>query len=194
MARKKTITKEQILSAAYDLVATEGFSKFTARNIAAKMKCSTQPIYLEFKNMDDLKEVLFERIHDYLSKEVYPVVHTGHTIIDLSLNYIHFAKNENKLYRALFLEEYGDGRRMQEFSYNYFSNAVKKDPAYQNLSSEEIESLHMGTWIVATGLAALMTSGIIYPTDEQIEVLMHDTIDKVLEKGKPLEINGMKAE
>lgn len=46
---KKTITKEQILTAAYEVVATEGFSKFTARNIANKMKCSTQPIYLEFK-------------------------------------------------------------------------------------------------------------------------------------------------
>ena len=38
---KKTITKEQILTAAYEVVATEGFSKFTARNIANKMKCST---------------------------------------------------------------------------------------------------------------------------------------------------------
>ena len=58
MARKKTITREQILAAAYEVVATEGFSRFTARNIASKMKCSTQPIYLEFKNMDDLKTEL----------------------------------------------------------------------------------------------------------------------------------------
>ena len=34
MARKKTITKEQILKATYELVAKEGLSKFTARNIA----------------------------------------------------------------------------------------------------------------------------------------------------------------
>lgn len=58
MARKKTITRDQILKAAYEVVATEGFTRFTARNIAAKMKCSTQPIYLEFKNMDDLKKCI----------------------------------------------------------------------------------------------------------------------------------------
>jgi AcrR family transcriptional regulator len=62
MARKKTITRDQILNAAYEVVAKEGFSRFTARNIAAKMKCSTQPIYLEFKNMDELKKVLVKEI------------------------------------------------------------------------------------------------------------------------------------
>ncbi|MEG3032447.1 MAG: TetR/AcrR family transcriptional regulator, partial [Enterococcus sp.] len=30
MARKKTITRDQILNAAYDVVATDGFSRFTA--------------------------------------------------------------------------------------------------------------------------------------------------------------------
>lgn len=189
MARKKTITKDQILNAAYEVVATEGFSKFTARNIANKMKCSTQPIYLEFKNMDDLKEELFEKIHQYLANEVFPVVHTGNTIVDLALNYIHFAKNESKLYRALYLEEYGGGKRMQEFSYDYFSNAVKKDSEYGNLNDTEINSLHMGTWIVATGIAALMTSGIIHPNDEQIERLMKDAIEQILERDEPIDID-----
>lgn len=47
MARKKTITREQILAAAYEVAATDGFTRFTARNIANKMNCSTQPIYLD---------------------------------------------------------------------------------------------------------------------------------------------------
>ncbi|MBL1230772.1 TetR/AcrR family transcriptional regulator [Enterococcus sp. BWB1-3] len=189
MARKKTITKDQILNAAYDVVATEGFSKLTARNIAAKMKCSTQPIYLEFENMDDLKEALFDKIHSYLSTEVFPEKHTGNTIIDLALNYIHFAKKESKLYRALYLEEYGGGQRMQEFSYNYFSSAVKKDPKYAELTDKQINSLHMGTWIVATGVASLMTSGIIHPTDEQIEELMKESVETTLERNVFIDIS-----
>jgi AcrR family transcriptional regulator len=189
MARKKTITKEQILDAAYEVVATEGFSKFTARNIANKMKCSTQPIYLEFKNMDDLREALFKKIHHYLATEIFPVKHTGKTIVDLTLNYIHFAANESKLFRALYLEEYGGGQKMQEFSYDYFTEAVKADEQYANLSDVQINSLHMGTWVVATGIAALMTSGIIHPSDEQIEQLMEDSIDTILQSDHPIEID-----
>ncbi len=42
--RRKVYTKDQILKAAYDVVAKEGFKGFTARNIAKKMGISTQPI------------------------------------------------------------------------------------------------------------------------------------------------------
>ena len=72
MARKKTITRDQILEAAYTVVSTEGFSRFTARNIAAKMNCSTQPIYLEFQNMEDLKMALIRKVHDHLANGHLP--------------------------------------------------------------------------------------------------------------------------
>jgi hypothetical protein len=35
---------------------------------------------------------------------------------------------------------------MQEFSYHYFTEAVKADPEYANLNDVQIDSLHMGTW------------------------------------------------
>ena len=53
--RRKVYTREHILKAAYELINREGFGNFTARNIAKHMGISTQPIYLEFENMQDLK-------------------------------------------------------------------------------------------------------------------------------------------
>ncbi|WP_429968514.1 TetR/AcrR family transcriptional regulator [Enterococcus sp. DIV2371] len=187
--KKKTITKEQILAAAYEVAANEGFSKFTARNIANKMNCSTQPIYLEFKNMDDLKHALFEQIYDYLKYEVFPVEHTGNTIVDLALNYIHFANREKKLYSSLYLEEYGGGREMQNFSYNYFMDVVKEDPKYMDLPNDKLVSLLNGTWIIATGIAALMSSNIIHPTDIQIEKMIQDSINAILSLKDPIEVD-----
>lgn len=189
MARKKTITREQILKAAHDVVATEGFSRFTARNIANKMKCSTQPIYLEFKNMDDLKQELYRQIHHYLSVDIFPVVRTGKPLIDLALNYIHFAVNESGLYRALYLEYTGAGEEMQKFSYDCFLSMVKKDGSFEHLSEAELISLHTGTWIVATGVASLMTSGLIHLTDEEIEQLIQNTIDHILSDDNLVEVN-----
>lgn len=189
MARKKTITKDQILAAAFEVATTEGFSRFTARNIANKMNCSTQPIYLEFKNMEDLKQALFVQIYDYLKYEVFPVVHTGNTIIDLAINYIDFANREKKLYSSLYLEQYGGGSEMQNFSYHYFVETVKRDPEYADLSDEQIDSLHNTTWIIATGLASLMSSNIIHPTHEQIEKMMKDSIDATLNQKKPVKVD-----
>ncbi|WP_122645321.1 TetR/AcrR family transcriptional regulator [Enterococcus mediterraneensis] len=180
MARKKMITRNQILDAAYEVVASGGFSRFTARNIAAQMNCSTQPIYLEFQNMEDLKEALIDQILDHLATDIFPVKHTGHTVIDLALNYIGFATSNRRLYRALYLEEYGGGEKIQSFSYDYFSNAVKEEEQYQNLSAEMIESLHTGTWIIATGIASLQSSGIIHPSEDQIKLMIQESIDSIL--------------
>ena len=46
MARKKTITKEQILSAAYEVATTEGFSRFTARTVSYTHLCFLRYIYV----------------------------------------------------------------------------------------------------------------------------------------------------
>ena len=189
MARKKTITRDQILKAAYEVVATEGFTRFTARNIAAKMKCSTQPIYLEFKNMDDLKSALINQIYDYLATEVFPIERRGDVIVDLTLNYIGFANKEKRLYRGLYLEEYGGGDSMQKFSFDLFVKSVKKDPKYQNLTEVELKSLHTGVWIVATGLAALMSSGILHPTEDQIAKLMTETAENIIHRETPIDIS-----
>ena len=89
----------------------------------------------------------------------------------------------------MYLEEYGGGQEMQEFSSNYYKSLIKAEPRFQALSEEQIDSLHMGTWIVATGVAALMSSGIIQPSDEQIIRLVEETMDSILERKLPIELS-----
>jgi len=180
MARKKTITKEQILNAAYDVVATEGFSRFTARNIASKMKCSTQPIYLEFKNMDDLKDALFEKIESYLTNEVFINEITGDPLVDMALNYIHFAAREKVLYRALYVEEHAGGKELNRFGYELFMEKLKTDPKHTDLSDEKKRALFSGCWIVATGIASLKSGGLIRPSDQEIIAMMESVIASIV--------------
>ncbi|MGM0124632.1 hypothetical protein IGI37_002026 [Enterococcus sp. AZ194] len=179
--RRKIYTKEQILKAAYDVVSTEGFAGFTARNIAKRMGISTQPIYLEFKNMEDLKNELLEMIFIELKDEIFPIPRTGDKVVDLGLNYIDFAKNDHNLYLALFVDEEGGGKKMHDFSFSYFSSIIENDPQYANLTNEQIETLHTGTWVVVTGLASLTSSGSINPTQDQIISLIKRTISNIVE-------------
>ena len=179
MARRKTITREDILEAAFQLVASEGFGHFTARNVALRVGSSTQPIYLEFKNMDDLRDAVYDKIYHYLGDEVFPVLHTGDAVVDMGLNYIKFARRERKLYYALYLDSASDGPRMENFSHEFFKRQVALDPHYSNLSEEKIDSLHIGSWITATGIASLMSSGIIHPTDEEIILLIQDGVKSI---------------
>ena len=188
MARKKTITRDQILTAAYEVVAKEGFSRFTARNIAAKMKCSTQPIYLEFKNMEDLKTVLVADIINnmltkFLEKEV-----TGNRLIDLGVNFIDFANKEKQLYKALILEGEVSLGDLNEYSYEYFVNTLIKDTEYEGLPVEQTQSLYMGFWIVVTGLASLVSTNVVDSSEEKMAALLQTTF-QLIKNQEPIDLS-----
>ncbi|MGY3750659.1 TetR/AcrR family transcriptional regulator [Vagococcus acidifermentans] len=179
MARKKTITRDHILNAAYEVVATEGFSRFTARNIASKMKSSTQPIYLEFKNMEELKKALFDKVERYLTDDVFSKVVTGDAVLDLVLNYINFAVEEKILYRSLYVEDYAGGQEINRFSREYFMTLVNAQDNLKDLPDETKDALFSGTWIVATGLASLSSAELIHPTKDEIVAIMQGVIDNL---------------
>ena len=159
MARKKTITKLQILNAAYEVVRTEGFGGFTARNIAKKMKCSTQPIYLEFKNMDDLKNELFEKIKNYLKQEVYSNEHTGD---------------------ALYIENHLGIEKMHKISLDFAMRLMEENEDTKNLSNEDKFELFTKIWIVAQGIASLISSGLLPMNEEDIESNLRDALSDMI--------------
>lgn len=180
MARRKTITREQILNAAFQVVATEGFAHFTARNIASKMNCSTQPIYLEFKNMEDLKLALFKKIGDYLEHEVFSIPQIGDPLIDTALNYIELAQNQKVLYRAIYMENHNEKDYLNKFSYELFEKNLEASGRFNQLTNQKKHELFTGIWIVATGLASLMSGGILTPERKEIVLLIEKAIDNIL--------------
>lgn len=57
----KKISKETIIDAAVDVLREGGAAAINARSVAKELGCSTQPIYLSFQNMDDLKAAMTQR-------------------------------------------------------------------------------------------------------------------------------------
>ena len=58
MARKESVTKNDILEAAFSILQEEGIEQVTARKLAARANCSTQPIFRIYKNINELIEEL----------------------------------------------------------------------------------------------------------------------------------------
>lgn len=180
MARRKSITREQILNAAYQLVLAEGFSKFTARNVASRMKCSTQPIYLEFDNMDDLREQVMLKIQTYLLDNIFSKVITGNVLHDLVLNYVQFAEENRTLYRTLYVEEYIDAKELNDFNRTLFMSHMNQDEVFEKLTVEQKENCFITSWVMATGIATLNASGMYNPTQEDIIVLVNRSKDNAI--------------
>ena len=188
MVRKKVYTKEQILASAIEMVEKDGFNKFTARNIAKHMNISTQPIYLEFKNMEDLKENVLEHIFSNLFQNVFPKTVTGDPVIDLALNFIRYAYANPRIFRALYVEESGLGQKIYDKSFTSFSKLLRSTDKYKDIDELHLDALHIRSWITATGLAILTTSGIFKPTDEQLIKLLEDVVAAILANPNPIHV------
>lgn len=179
MARKKTITRDQILGAAYDLVVEEGFKSFTARNIAKRMGCSTQPIYLEFQSMGDLKESVLTEIKTTLKTKMARR-YTEDPIVDLGLAYINFALENRPLYRAVFVEDHFGVENMREYAMTTAAERLRGYEPAREISKAQQRNTISGLWIVATGIANLMAPGFINISREQmidiLKAVIHDFI------------------
>ncbi|MGO5435291.1 TetR/AcrR family transcriptional regulator [Enterococcus cecorum] len=182
--RRKVYTKDQILKAAHEVVLESGFEKFTARNVAKKMGISTQPIYLEFKNMEDLKRTLLQKIQTDLTRKFMSQPITGDLIVDAPVHYIEFALKKPKLFKALFVDPKGGGPIMYEYSVEFYKELSKQSRRFGKLPKEDYELLHLETWVVVNGLITMLLAGIITLTREELIELVQQLIEDISEGKK----------
>lgn len=182
--RRKVYTKDQILKAAHEVVLESGFEKFTARNVAKKMGISTQPIYLEFKNMKDLKRTLLQKIETDLTRKFMSQPITGDLIVDAPVHYVEFALKKPKLFKALFVDPKGGGPIMYEYSVEFYKELSKQSRRFSKLPKEDFELLHLEAWIVVNGLITMLLAGIITLTREELIELVQQLIEDISEGKK----------
>jgi len=65
MPPKAKITKEMIVEEAFQIARTQGADKITARSIAQRLKCSTQPVLYYFATVEKIKEAVYQRADAY---------------------------------------------------------------------------------------------------------------------------------
>ena len=181
MARKKEIDKQRILDAAYKLAVRGGIESLTARNIAKAVKCSTQPIYLEFKNMQDLRNQVLAKISDELKSNTLQQNFTGEPLIDLDLSYLYFAKEHIDLFRAMFVDGKFGNQMIVDTLMGLGLEKFKQQFDAEQYSDERLKHIVISNWIAATGLATLLINKMVNFTQAQmISVLKAQIHDAML--------------
>ncbi len=176
MARKESITKDDIMNAAFAILQEEGISQVTARKLAAKANCSTQPIFRIYKNMDELMEELFtkacEFFQEYYQKfqrqTVTPFVHLGFI-------YIKFAEEHKRLFQFIFLSEERFGRSMYDLvngSDGYVSKEIQTAAAQ---GCQNAGGLFMKMWIFIHGAACMTLTGDYDLSDDETVQMLKDS-------------------
>lgn len=176
MARKESITKADILSAAFSILEEDGIGEVTARKLAAKAGCSTQPIFRIYKNMEELTEDLFVQATEYFEmfyeqfarETVTPFVHLGNI-------YIKFAMEHKRLFSFIFLSENRFGRSMYDLV-NGKEGAISHE--IQMASSQGAQNpgdLFTKMWIFIHGAACMCLTGDYDLSEEETIKILKDS-------------------
>ncbi len=160
MARKETITKADILQAAFDMAREEGVELVTARRLAVKAGCSTQPIFRVYKNMEELLEEVFLKAVDFFEEFYAGFAKEYETpFVNLGVAYIQFAQEDGNLFQMLFLKQKRYGKSLYDLI-NGKTGAVGTEinkAAAQGC--QDPGNLFMKMWIFIHGAACMSLTG-----------------------------------
>ncbi len=181
MARKKEIGRSKILNIAYKMVVKDGIESLTARNIAKAGHFSTQPLYLEFKSMDELRTEVLSKIAENLKNEILQKKYTGQPLIDMDLSYIDFAQEHENLFRAMFVDGKFGSKIISDTLINVGISKFKEQFKDSDNSNEKIKNIVVANWITTIGIASLIVNGIASFSQKQIvNVLSAQINDAIL--------------
>jgi hypothetical protein len=107
MPPKAVITKEKVLNAAFEIVRGQGVEALSARSIAQRLKCSTQPIYSMYASMEEVNDDVYNRAIDYALARMNQYRNEKNSAaMNLAIGCLLFAQEEKGLFRALYLSDY----------------------------------------------------------------------------------------
>ena len=174
MPAKKQIPKERIVRAATEILRTRGMGAVNARSIAAKLKCSTRPIYLSFKSMDEIKNVVTAEItkiyQSYLDFEVKNSAYPPYKAF--GMGYIKFAREEKEFFKYLFMRDRSnepkgiDGGDIEGVM-SVLTNTT-------GLDRQTADRFHLEMWIYVHGIATMFATSYLELDEETVSGLISD--------------------
>lgn len=181
MARKESFTIEKILETAFQMTREEGFDSVTARKVAARAECSTQPIFRTYKNMDELCKDVYEKavtfFHDFYS--LYPKNGTT-PFANLGMAYISFAREEKFLFELLFLRQLPEKKTLYEVLNGPEGNVMNEMRLAAQTGCADPEGLFMKMWIFIHGAACMSMTGDYDLTDAETTQMLQSVCDSFL--------------
>lgn len=159
MPPKTKVTRNDIVEAGLYLVRQGGEKSLNARDIAARLGCSTQPIFTNFDTMDSLREAVLEKAGELFNSclDEERAREDGSSYKAMGLGYIRFAAEEKELFKLMYMRD-----RSQDKNNADDTESVKKSVELimksTGLGMEKAFMLHLEMWIFVHGIASMVAT------------------------------------
>jgi AcrR family transcriptional regulator len=175
-ARHKKALREQILDAAREVFAKEGYESVSMRRIAEEIEYSPTTIYLYFKDKAELMHCLCEETFARLASIVERIVdEEPDPVVRLKRGmraYVEFGLKNPDHYKVTFLieseqienpTEHHTQHKMGMKVYNFLKSAIQNCIAARKFRDMDLETATQSLWAAIHGVTALLITDPQFP-------------------------------
>ena len=175
MPPKIRITKDEIVQAAVDIVRQHGADALNARNVAAALNCSTQPVFSNFATMQDLRLAVVVAADVLCRAYIDREVKTGEfpTYKASGMAYIRFAKEEKELFKLLYMRDRTGETDDKQPNINDQMNEIVQE--YTGLEERQAALFHLEMWAFVHGIASMFATGFLDLDRELVSKMLTDS-------------------
>lgn len=167
--------REDVISAALNVVRRDGMDGLNARALARELGCSTQPLFREFASMAEIRQEVrrsaFDLYSDYIRKSASA---DRPRYKSAGMAYILFARDEPELFKVAFMCDRSGGEPVDMRDDPNMPYVLDTIMSATGFTREQAASFHLRSWIYAHGLATMLATRYVNFTDEQLEALLSD--------------------
>lgn len=180
MPPKVVFKKDDIIEVTYEIVRKEGFEKVNARKIAKELNSSVYPIFKHFKDMEELKQIVYEKIYRKYQEYMLRGANEDKAYKKMGLSYIQFAKDYPEFFKILFMQKTKLNAENFISSDSIGDDVIKAGQKLTGLSTKEQKQFHVKVWIFTHGIACLVATKTITISDKEIDNLLGHTVIEML--------------
>lgn len=186
MARRIQISREIILSTAFQKLVRDGYSSINITSLAQEIGCSTQPIAWHFGNMDGLRDALLQHSLNYMRDHFTLSGDTTTTMLaEIQRKYINLAFDSPNLYKYLYMTDQDRAQTEEVIQALRFPNYEKILSLLQQeygVSRKAAERYLLDLQLYVHGIASCAVARIPFSFKEDVMAMIHDANEAFLEK------------
>lgn len=180
-------SREEIISAALEIVREGGIDAVTARELGARLNSSARPVFTVFENMEEVRKEVVKAAREVYRQYVEQGLAQELAFRGVGLAYIQFAIKEPKLFQLLYMGEQCEVSDITHVlavideNYEAILQSVQKP---YGLKREQAKRLYQHLWIYTHGIGTLCATQVCCFSDAEIEKMITEIFISLLEKMK----------
>ena len=187
MPPKAKFTREEVISAALEIVRANGEEALTARSLGEKLGSSARPVFTLFDSMEEIKTLVLSAAKKLYDGYVEEGLKSEIAFKGVGQSYIRFAAEQPKLFKLLFMREQSgkpDKDHILAVLDDNNEKIINSITQGYGVNRENAKALYMHLWVYSHGLAVLIATGVCAFTAEEISEMLTQTFKSLITRIK----------